>query len=682
MTREPTIEAHSSSSRGRLLSLLVIIVVAAFVGLAAANLDVLDTARLRTVDARFAVRGDQDPHREIVLVGIDDPSLAQLPRWPFSRTLHARVLRRLDAAGARLIAYDVDFDRPTSETADLALYDAAGVARPVVFGTTSIRADGATQVLGGDENLRAIGARAAAALLPRDDDEVVRRYTSEVASLPSLASSVAGRPSSGWIDFRGGSGTFPALSFVDVLRGRFDAAAVRGKVVVVGATAAVIHDQHRTAVDGAMSGAELQANAIDTALRGAPLDDAPAWADLLALLALAFVAPLAALRLGLAGIAVAGAVAGAAWLALAQLAFHRGIVLDLVSPLLALGVALAATGIRQAISDRRERAGLRQAFAAFHPLLVDQVLAGSAEGLVGPEDVIGGYRLEQVIGRGGMGVVYRARQLALERAEAVKLINEDYAADPGFRKRFARESRIAARIEHPNVVPVYNAGDDRGLLYIAMRLIDGVTLADAVRAQGPLPLPQAVSMISQLADALAASHALGLVHRDVKPANILIAGATTAHVYLTDFGVAHDTRSGDRSGDGQGVVGSPEYLAPEQLDGGEIGPWTDVYALAGVLVFCLTGAPPFPRATVQETLAAQRADPPPRVSALRPLLPEALDGVLLRGLAKNPADRPATALEFAADARRAAGEPPVAGERAPAGVQHGVGVDDVTIGPE
>lgn len=199
------------------------------------------------MDARFALRGDQDPGKSIVLVGIDDSSLEQLPRWPFSRTLHARVLRRLDAAGARLIAYDVDFDRPTSETADLALYDAADIARPVVFGTTGIREDGTTQVLGGDDNLRAIGARAAAALLPRDRDEVVRRYASDIAGLPSLAASVAGRPSSGWIDFRGEGGTFPALSFVDVLRGRFDRNAVRGRIVVVGATAAVIHDQHHTA---------------------------------------------------------------------------------------------------------------------------------------------------------------------------------------------------------------------------------------------------------------------------------------------------------------------------------------------------------------------------------------------------------------------------------------------------
>ncbi|HEY0343561.1 MAG TPA: serine/threonine-protein kinase [Solirubrobacteraceae bacterium] len=624
-------------------------VVAVGIGLAAADFHGLDTVRLSSVDARFAARGAQGPRNDIVLVGIDDASLEQLERWPFSRTLHARMLRRLAAAGARLVVYDVDFDRPSNDAADIALYDAAGVAKPVVFGTAGIRADGTTQVLGGDQNLRSIGARAAAGLFPRDADGVVRHYAAEIKHLPSVTSAVAGHPSSGWIDVRGPGGTFTTLSFVDVLRGQFDPSSLRGKIVVVGATAPVIHDEHRTAVDAALSGAELQANAIDTALRGSPLGDAPGWQGLLAVVVLALVAPLAGMRVGIAGIAGIGAAVSIVWLALAQIAFDSGTVLDVVSPLLALAVGLVGTGGRQAIADGRERATLRREFAAFHPLLVDQVLTGDARALVGPEDIIGGYRLEEIIGQGGMGVVYRARQLTLERNEAVKLISEAYAANPSYRERFVRESRLAARIEHPHVVPIYNAGGDRGLLYIAMRLIDGVTLSDAVGVHGPLGLRDTVGLIEQLADALNASHALGLIHRDVKPANILITEGTTSHVYLTDFGIAHDTNAQDAQHDGQRVAGSPEYLAPEQLGVGEIGPWTDVYALAGVLVFCLTGAPPFPRHTVSEMLAAHLTAPPPRLSTVRAGLPSGLDRVLLRGLAKAPEDRPATVLEFAAE---------------------------------
>jgi CHASE2 domain-containing sensor protein len=514
----------------RFISLLSIGVLAAGIGLAAAAFHGLDTVRSSSVDARFAVRGAQGPGDDVVLVGIDDSSLEQLPRWPFSRTLHASMLRRLAGAGARLIVYDVDFDRPSDLAADNALYDAAGVARPVVFGTAGIRADGTTQVLGGDQNLRSIGARAAAGLFPRDADGVVRHYSAAIKHLPSVASVVAGRPSSGWIDVRGPGGTFATLSFVDVLRGRFDPASLRGKIVVVGATAPVIHDEHRTAVDAAMSGAELQANAIDTALRGSPLRDAPGWQGLLAIVGLALVAPLAGMRLGIGGIAGIGAAVAIVWLALAQIAFDSGTVLDVVSPLLALAVGVVGTGGRQAIADSRERATLRREFAAFHPLLVDQVLTGDASALVGPEDIIGGYRLEEIIGQGGMGVVYRARQLTLERNEAVKLIGEAYAANPSYRERFVRESRLAARIEHPHVVPIYNAGGDRGLLYIAMRLIDGVTLGDAVRRHGPLGLRDTVGLIEQLADALNASHALGLIHRDVKPTNILITEGTTSHV--------------------------------------------------------------------------------------------------------------------------------------------------------
>jgi serine/threonine protein kinase len=179
-----------------------------------------------------------------------------------------------------------------------------------------------------------------------------------------------------------------------------------------------------------------------------------------------------------------------------------------------------------------------------------------------------------------------------------------------------------------------------------------------------LALRVTVGLIEQLADALNAAHALGLIHRDVKPANILITEGTTSHVYLTDFGIAHDTNAEDAQHDGQRVAGSPEYLAPEQLGVGEIGPWTDVYALAGVLVFCLTGAPPFPRNGPGDARSTPQRIPT-TTERITSGLPSALDRVLLRGLAKAPGRRPATALEFAAEVIQAAGGEVHSGERSP-----------------
>ncbi len=260
-----------------------------------------------------------------------------------------------------------------------------------------------------------------------------------------------------------------------------------------------------------------------------------------------------------------------------------------------------------------------------------------------PGDRLAGYRIESVIARGGMGVVYRARQLDLGRTVALKVIAADRATDPVFRARFVREARLAASLDHPNVIPIFEAGDDGGLLFIAMRLVDGSDLERLIAREGRLAPERAVALIEQAAGALDAAHARGLVHRDVKPANLLLAGS---HVYVTDFGVAAAPAPGRRLTSAAHWVGTADYAAPEQMRGGEVDARADVYALGGVLFTALTGRPPGHDAVL------------PSVGA------EALDEVLERGLATRRADRYASAGRLAAAARSAidgrAGEPPVA----------------------
>ena len=263
-------------------------------------------------------------------------------------------------------------------------------------------------------------------------------------------------------------------------------------------------------------------------------------------------------------------------------------------------------------------------------------------------DTVGGYVLETELGRGGMGVVYRARDEALERPVAVKVVASSFAGSRVFRERFRRESQLMATIEHPNVVPVYRAGQDRGRLYIAMRLIDGRDLRSALDAAGQLDPAVAVRLVSQVAFALDAAHDRGLVHGDVKPANVLVSGGTTAgHAYLTDFGVAKRV-SGDRLTVPGQVVGTLDYMAPEMLRGEATDRRVDVYALGCLLYEVLTGEVPFVRDTDAARIAAHVGDAVPSVRRLAPAVSRALDEVVRSALAKLPDERPARAGDFAA----------------------------------
>ena len=268
--------------------------------------------------------------------------------------------------------------------------------------------------------------------------------------------------------------------------------------------------------------------------------------------------------------------------------------------------------------------------------------------------VVAGYAIDDLAGAGGMGVVYRATDAELGRTVALKLIAPERAGDPALRELFVRESLTAARLEHPNVIPIYRAGEDDGSLYIAMRFVEGASLQDLI-AGNPEGLPpgRAARIVARVADALDAAHARGLVHRDVKPANILIADPDgEEHVYLTDFGLSVPTTRDARADDHW--AGTLAYLAPEQIDGGPLDARTDVYALGCVLFHALTGRPPFPTADEEAALEAHRGAAPPAPSSIVPGLPPAMDAVVLRAMAKRPQDRFATAGELgraALDAR-------------------------------
>ena len=285
--------------------------------------------------------------------------------------------------------------------------------------------------------------------------------------------------------------------------------------------------------------------------------------------------------------------------------------------------------------------------------------------------VVAGYRIVEQAGSGGMGVVYRAEETGLGgRPVALKLLPPALAGDPEFRARFLREMRVAAAIDHPNIVPIYRAGEDRGLLYLAMRYVHASDLRRVLEAEGRLDPARALAILDQVARALDAAHALGLVHRDVKPGNILLAppvlDGDPEHVYLVDFGLARSD-SDDRSIGGAGsFLGTPRYAAPEQAAGRQVDGRADGYALGCVLYECLTGQPPFPGGSGEAVLLAHLEAPPPRVTTLRPDLPPAIDQVVARAMAKTPADRFPTCRTLITAARTALTSP--AGPAAPAPV--------------
>jgi YVTN family beta-propeller protein len=262
--------------------------------------------------------------------------------------------------------------------------------------------------------------------------------------------------------------------------------------------------------------------------------------------------------------------------------------------------------------------------------------------------VVAGCRLEEEVGRGGMGVVYRATDLSLERTVALKLIAPELTTNPDFRERFKRESRLAASIEHPNVIPVYAAGESEELLYLTMRFIPGTDLRALIEQEGALEPSRAARIVAQVASALAAAHRRGLIHRDVKPANVLIEKqGSSEHAYLTDFGIARDVGGATALTRTGMLVGTLDYIAPERLEDRPADGRSDIYALGCVLFEALTGRVPFPRDSDVAKMYAHMNEPVPSAVQVRPEVPGPLSDTVTRAMAKNPDERFQTADELA-----------------------------------
>jgi len=272
-----------------------------------------------------------------------------------------------------------------------------------------------------------------------------------------------------------------------------------------------------------------------------------------------------------------------------------------------------------------------------------------------PGTEFAGFRILGLIGRGGMGVVYRAEQLRYGRTVALKVLAPELSSDPGFRERFEQEWQAAAGLDHPNIVPIFDAGEADGVLYTAMRYVEGTDLAALLATRGPLEPHEALRIVGQVATALDFVHSRGLVHRDVKPGNVLIASdgrRGEEHVYLADFGIAKGGRAKGLTRTGL-FVGTIDYAAPEQIEGRELDGRADVYALGCVLYQCLTGARPYEKDSEVSLMYAHLNEPPPAPSVRRPELPGGLDTVIARALAKRPDDRYPTCRTLV-DAARAA----------------------------
>jgi serine/threonine protein kinase len=278
---------------------------------------------------------------------------------------------------------------------------------------------------------------------------------------------------------------------------------------------------------------------------------------------------------------------------------------------------------------------------------------GAAAGWIG--GVLAGHRIDALIGEGGMGVVFRATHLKLRRTVALKVLPPALAADLDFRRRFEREAAIAASLEHPAVVPIYDAGHENGVLYLSMRFVDGDDLGAVLHREGPLGVERLCALLGPVADALDAVHEAGLVHRDVKPGNILIARpgrSRNGHVYLCDFGIAKG--AGNEVTSAGTYLGTLQYSSPEQIQGRWLDGRSDQYGLACLAFRGLTGQVPFPRDDNAAVIYAHLVAPPPRPGLLRPDLPAAVDAAVTRAAAKDPGQRFPTCSAFVAALRDAA----------------------------
>jgi adenylate cyclase len=390
------------------MGLTAVALISVAVGVIGYATDLFRSLDLSTVDTRFSVRGAQPHPDDVVVVGVDDTTFSQLGvQWPFPRRLHGRVIERLTAAGARAIAYDVQFTERTDARDDNALVRAVQNAHGVVLSTTETNERGESNVFGGESVVREIGARAGNTTIQSDPDGILRRFPVSFAGLTGFpvatVEAATGRPvdrsAAGgnypWIDYRGPPGTFKTISFSKVLRGEFQPDLFRGKIVVVGATSPSLQDVHQTPLGGEheMSGPEVQANAIWTVENGFPLQSAPGWLDIALIVALGIVVPVALLRLRPLIAFLAALALGVVFVVSAQLAFEGGSIVSVAYPLLALVVSAVGALAVTTLITAYERQRVRDTFSRFVPATVVNDLLDSAD----DDRRLGGVRREGTV---------------------------------------------------------------------------------------------------------------------------------------------------------------------------------------------------------------------------------------------------------------------------------------------
>jgi CHASE2 domain-containing sensor protein/predicted Ser/Thr protein kinase len=656
--------------------LAVAALTAAAIALAVHATSALHSLELSSIDARFSLRGTEKPRKDVVIVGLDATSIAALnQRLPIPRRYWARLIDRLHADNPRLIAMDVQFLGQSDPSDDRALLDSLGRARPVLLATHDADNGPAPVPAGlGDARRAALGISLGSVAVQNDADGTIRQMpfapvSPQLVTLPVRAAELlTGHPVSerhfpgnfAWIDYAGPPRTIPTYSFGDVIAGHVAPGTFAGKTVLVGITDPASKDVFVTPVSSTpMAGTELLGNSLNTILNGFPLTPAGGIVNVLLILALAAFPALVGLRLPALYVLGASLLAAGMLLLAVQLAFDSGLILELTSPLLGLVLSAAGTTAVDFFIEGRARRSLEESI----DLLLSQIKVG---------DVIGGNRVEAMVARGGMGVIYRAIQLELERNVALKVIAPELAADEMFRERFKREALIAASIQHTNVVPVYEAGEDHHLLFLAMRFIEGTDLRTLLQRDGRLAPRRAAELIDQIAAALDAAHAGGLVHRDVKPANVLVATEDGRdHAYLTDFGLTKRVDSQTAMTQTGMFVGTVDYVSPEQLRSHDVDRRADIYSLGCIAFELLSGRAPFVRDSEIATMFAHASSPPPSLHELCPDLPGEVDAVIAKAMSKRPEDRYPSAGELARALDQALGGAPrdaVGSQPAPAPV--------------
>jgi adenylate cyclase len=387
--------------RRKTVALLTVAALAAGIGVLGYATHLLRRSELQSINARFSIRGKQAPPSDVVLVAIDQATLYELrnrhlqSEFPFPRRYDAEVIDHLRAAGAKVIAVDLEFSHPTDESDDLALFEAVGRAHgKTVLGTIEVAKGGRTEILGGAEHLREVGARAAYVGFPEDSDGAIRRFPysyKRLRSFPVVATETAtGHPvpasrfSGGTlpIDFLGPAGTVRSIPYYKVLSGGFSPSAVRGKIVIVGATAPILQDIHATSTSEVMPGPEINANATATLLRGVPLTDAAGWVNILLVIILGAAVPLGSVHVRRWRSLVEALACAVVFTLAVQLAFNSGKIVSFVYPLLALAIGTLGTLAVLFVGETMEREHVRDIFARFVPGgVVDQVLASTGENL-------------------------------------------------------------------------------------------------------------------------------------------------------------------------------------------------------------------------------------------------------------------------------------------------------------